>query len=128
MDRQQISWLIVRTFGLYLLVQALMLVPDLLVQLYAVRAYNNFVSSMASQNDSLGSSMRQVSSIYRNLWVAPMLKFVLFSAVGIYLLRSGAFLIRLLARIPSTPTELNDEGNAEQLVGPERRERVSQEE
>ena len=65
MDRQQISWLIVRAFGLYLLIQALMLVPDLLVGIYWTRAYSSLMSSMASQNDSLASSMRQAGSMYR---------------------------------------------------------------
>src|SRR5437763_1663037 len=58
MDRQQISWLAVRAFGLYLLIQAIMLVPDLLAGLYATRAYSNLISSMGSDNNNLASTAR----------------------------------------------------------------------
>ena len=53
MNRQQVSWLIVRAFGLYLLVQAFMVVPDLLFGLYAARAYSNFVSSLSPESEYL---------------------------------------------------------------------------
>jgi len=120
MDRQQISWLIVRALGLYLLIQALMLVPDLLAALYVTRTYSNLMSSMASQNDNLASSMRQATSMYRNFLFASLLKFFLFSAAGIYLLRRGGFLMRLLRHVPDTPTAHGDD-DAQQLVGRERR-------
>jgi hypothetical protein len=102
MDRQQISWLIVRAFGLYLLIQALMLVPDLLVGLYATRAYSNLISSMGADNNNLASTARAATSMYRTLLFGPLLKFVLFSAAGIYLLRRGGFLMRLLQHAPDS--------------------------
>ena len=125
MDRQQISWLIVRAFGLYLLIQAVMLVPDLIAGVYATRAYSNFVSSMTSDNNNLASAARQASTIYRTLWFAPVLKFVLFSAAGIYLLRRGGFVMRLLHYVPDTPPPFGGNDDAQQIVGRERRERVS---
>ena len=116
MDKQQVSWLIVRAFGLYLLIQAAILVPDLLVGIYASRAYSNLISSLGSDNNNLASSMRQASSIYRNLWFAPMLRFALFSAAGIYLLRRGGFVMRLLHNVPDTPGTVDGEGD-QQNVG-----------
>ncbi len=113
MDRQQISWLIVRGFGLYLLIQAVMLVPDLMAGVYATRAYSNFVSSMTSDNNNLASAARQASTMYRNLWFAPLLKFVLFSAAGIYLLRRGGFVMRLLHHVPDTPTAFCGDDDAQ---------------
>ena len=103
MDRQQISWLAVRAFGLYLLIQAIMLVPDLLAGLYATRAYSNLISSMGSDNNNLASTARAATSMYRTLLFGPLLKFVLFSSVGIYLLRRGRFVMRLLQHAPDTP-------------------------
>ena len=103
MDRQQISWLAVRAFGLYLLIQAIMLVPDLLAGLYATRAYSNLISSMGSDNNNLASTARAATSMYRTLLFGPLLKFVLFSSAGIYLLRRGRFVMRLLQHAPDTP-------------------------
>jgi hypothetical protein len=124
MNRQQVSWLIVRAFGLYLLVQAFMVVPDLLGGLYAARAYSNFVSSLSSESEYL-SGFRKATSVYRSALFAPTLKILLFSVMGMYLLRGGGFLVRLLDRAPDPPTEVGDEGDAQQIVGRERRERVS---
>jgi hypothetical protein len=45
-----------------------------------------------------------------------LLKVVLFSAAGIYLLRAGGFLIRLLDRVPATPTEVGGEGDAQKSL------------
>src|SRR5438128_1034658 len=103
MNKEQISWLIVRAFGIYLLLQALMLVPELTVGMYAARAYSNLVSSLSSDNNNLTSTARQATSLYRSFWFAPLFRFVLFTAAGMYLLRGGGFLMRLLQHVPDTP-------------------------
>src|SRR5882724_3593754 len=100
MDRQQVSWLIVRAFGLYLLFQAFMLLPELLTGIYTTRAYNNIMSSLGDVSTS-----RMTTTMYRNLLLGLLLRIVLFSAIGTYLLRRGGFLVRLLDRAPNPPTE-----------------------
>ena len=123
MNRQQVSWLIVRAFGLYLLVQAFMVVPDLLGGLYAARAYSNFVSSLSPESEYL-SGFRKATSVYRSALFAPTLKILLFSVMGMYLLRGGAFLVRLLDRLPDTATKGGGDGDAQQIVEPERSQRA----
>jgi hypothetical protein len=49
MDRQQVSWLIIRAFGLYLLVQAFILLPEMLAGLFAARYCSNVMSSLGSE-------------------------------------------------------------------------------
>lgn len=102
MDRQEISWLIVRAFGLYLVIHAVLLVPDLLAGLYASGAYGNLVSSMASDNNNVTSTARAATSMYRIWLFGPLVKFVLFSSAGIYLLRRGGFVMRLLQHAPDS--------------------------
>ena len=116
MDRQQVSWLIVRAFGLYLLFHAFMLLPDLLTSIYTTRAYKDIMSSIGD-----GSASRMTTTMYRNLLFALLLRIILFSAVGTYLLRGGGFLVRLLQRVPDTPTEVGGEDDAQQSVGREAR-------
>ena len=116
MNRQQVSWLIVRAFGLYLLFQAFMLLPELLTGIYTTRAYNNIMSSLGDVSTS-----RMTATMYRNLLLGLLLRIVLFSAIGTYLLRRGGFLVRLLDRAPNPPAEGGNEGDAQQVVGPERR-------
>ena len=103
MDRQQVSWLIVRAFGLYFAIQAGLLIPELLSSVYATRAFSSLMSSMSSDNNNLASTARQATTMYRNLWIAPLVRFVLFAITGVYLLRGGGFLVRLLQNVPDSP-------------------------
>ena len=115
MDRRQISWLIVRALGVYLLVQACILLPELLAGLFTARYYNNVMSSLGSESGNGGSYTRVASSMYRTLAVAPLLRIILYSAVGIYMVRGGRFVVRLLERVPDT-TENVDSGDDAQLT------------
>ena len=120
MDRQQVSWLIVRAFGLYLLVQAVILLPEVLAALFTARYYSNALSSIGSESGNGGSYTRVARSMYPTLAIGPLLRIVLYSAVGIYMLRGSRFLVRLLDRVPDTVTDV-DNGDAQQIVGREPR-------
>ena len=121
MDRQQTSWLIVRAFGLYLVVQAFILLPELLAGLFAARYYSNMMASLGSENGTGGSFSRVATSMYRGLSLAPLLRIILYSAVGIYMLRGGRFLVSLLERGPDAATDSDGGDDAQQIVGREPR-------
>src|SRR5215467_1344211 len=109
MDRRQISWLIVRALGVYLLVQAFLLLPELFAGLFAARYYSNWLSTLGSERGNGASFTRVATSLY----VAPSIRIVLYSAVGIYMVRGGAFLVRLLERAPANPTHLDTSDDAQ---------------
>ncbi|HEY0348816.1 MAG TPA: hypothetical protein VGC60_11760 [Pyrinomonadaceae bacterium] len=116
MDRRQISWLIVRAFGVYLLVQAFILLPELLAGLFTARYYSNVMSSLGSETGSGGSFTRVMTSMYRTMAVAPLIRIILYSAAGIYMVCGGRFVVRLLERSPDNPTDVDSEGDAQQMV------------
>ena len=99
MNRQQFSWLIVRAFGVYLLIQASMLGVVILGQVYV---YSRLASSVGTQ-DYVATILRS----YQNSIAAGLLKFVVFSAAGIYFLRGGRFLMRWLQYIPDAQTDVD---------------------
>ena len=99
MNRQQFSWLIVRAFGVYLLIQASMLGIVILGQVYV---YSRLASSVGTQ-DYVATILRS----YQNSIAAGLLKFVVFSAAGIYFLRGGRFLMRWLQYIPDAQTDVD---------------------
>ena len=99
MDRQQFSWLIVRAFGVYLLVQAFMLGVGILGEVYV---YSRLASSVGTQ-DYVATILRS----YQTSIAAGLLKFVVFSAVGIYFLRGGRFLMRWLQYVPDAQTDVD---------------------
>jgi hypothetical protein len=104
MSKQDISWLIIRGLGLYLLLEAFMLVPDLLSGIYASYTYSNLLSSLysslpsSSGSDNLASLTRQVTDAYRNLLIIPLIKIIFFSVAGFYLIKGGHLFFRLLNR------------------------------
>src|ERR1051325_10022978 len=100
MDKRQASWLIVRAFGVYLLLDAFMLGVRVLGQ---VIAYIALSSSPATEHDYVTTVLRS----YRSSMSASVIPFVVFSAAGIYFLRGGRFLMRWLQYIPDTPSDAN---------------------
>jgi len=100
MDKQQFSWLIVRAFGVYLLIQASILGVAILGEVYM---YSRVASSLGTQNDYVTAILRS----YRSSMVASLFKFVVFSAAGIYFLRGGRFLMRWLQYIPDVQTDVD---------------------
>jgi hypothetical protein len=100
MDKQQASWLIVRAFGVYLLIQAFFLGVRILGELYI---YSRLASSLGTNNDYVTS----LAHSYRTSMFAGLLPFVVFSAAGIYFLRGGRFLMRWLQYVPDARTDAN---------------------
>jgi hypothetical protein len=96
MDRQQFSWLIVRAFGVYLLIQAFLLGVGILGEFYMYSRLASLPASSVGTQDYVGPILRS----YQTSMVAYLLKFVVFSAAGIYFLRGGRFLMRWLQYIP----------------------------
>jgi len=65
--------------------------------------YSRVASSLGTQNDYVTAILRS----YRSSMVASLLKFVVFSAAGIYFLRGGRFLMRWLQYIPDVQTDVD---------------------
>jgi hypothetical protein len=99
MNKEQASWLIVRAFGVYLLIQAFILGLGILGQVYAVSTYNRLASSVGTDSNYI----TPILLTYRSTLPAWLLKFVLYLAAGTYLLRRGRFLMRWLQHVPDAP-------------------------
>jgi hypothetical protein len=100
MDRQQFSWLIVRAFGVWLLIQAFLLGVRTLGEAYI---YSRLASSLGTQSEYMSAMVRS----YRDSMSVSLLMFVVFSASGIYFLRGGRFLMRWLQYVPDARADAN---------------------
>ena len=114
MDRQQFSWLIVRAFGVYLLIQAFLLG---LVIFHDVYMYSRLASSFEAQNVYVTAMIRS----YRDSMFASLLKLVVLSATGIYFLRGGRFLMRWLQYVPGARTDAGAQTIGQNLTEQEAR-------
>jgi hypothetical protein len=102
MDKQQFSWLIVRAFGVYLLIQAFMLGVGILGEVYMYTRLSRLASPVGTQ-DYVAAILRS----YQTSIGAWLIKFIVFSAAGIYFLRGGRFLMRWLQYIPDAQTDVD---------------------
>src|SRR6185436_252920 len=100
MDKQQFSWLIVRAFGVWLLIQAFLLGVRTLGEAYI---YSRLASSLGTQSEYMSAMVRS----YRDSMSVSLLMFVVFSASGIYFLRGGRFLMRWLQYVPDARADAN---------------------
>jgi uncharacterized membrane protein YvbJ len=125
--KQEIIWLAIKGLGLYFLVVAFIGLPDLLMAVSTTYAYHNLVTSLTASADASERSARELDILveplnskvpqnedslkrlgnsamgaYKSLLVGPLARFILFSAAGIYLLKRGGLLFRLLNRQPNT--------------------------
>ena len=105
MDKQQGSWLIVRAFGLYLLIQAFMLGLGTIGEVLRHQVFMNLASSLGTEHDYVATMVQQATVTYRSSLYGRLLTFVLFSAAGIYFLRGGGFLMRWLKYVPNGRTD-----------------------
>jgi hypothetical protein len=109
MSKEEATWLIIKGLGLYLLLNAFMALPDLITAISTAYAYSNILSSVSSlassESGKYGEMLRQLNDAYtgayKNILLGPVIRIVLYSAVGIYLLKGGGFLFRLLNRQPN---------------------------
>jgi hypothetical protein len=114
MDKQQASWLIVRAFGVYLLIQAFLLGLAIFHDVYM---YSRLASSLEAQNVYVTSMIRS----YRDSMFSSLLKFLVLSATGIYFLRGGRFLMRWLQYAPGARTDANAQTISQNLTEQEAR-------
>jgi hypothetical protein len=84
----------------------------LLTGLFAARYYSNVLSSLGSETGTGSSFTRVSTSMYRTMVVVPLIRIILYSAAGIYLIRGGRFLVRLLERSPDNSTDVDSGGDA----------------
>jgi hypothetical protein len=103
MDRKQFSWLIVRAFGVYLLIQAFILGVAILGEFYMYSRLASLPASSVGTQDYVGAILRS----YQTSMAAYLLKLVVFSAAGIYFLLGGRFLMRWLQYIPDVQTNVD---------------------
>ena len=95
MDKQQASWLIVRAFGVYLLIQALFFAVRVVGDVYM---YSRLASSLGAHDYATTMIGSYRASIFVSLFI-----FVVYLATGIYFLRGGRFLMRWLQYVPDAP-------------------------
>ncbi len=93
MTKDDYILLIMKGVGLYLLAQALLAAPDLLTGAYA---YKTIMTSSLFSGAEVGDMRRETGKFYQTMLIAPVMKTVLYSAVGVYLIRGGKFIFRLL--------------------------------
>jgi hypothetical protein len=93
LDREDIIWVAIRIFGLYFLARAMLLIPEI----YGAISWLHYLGpAVESLSRGIELSVKTTQTHLLN----SSLSFVLFSAVGLYFLRRGQFVFKLI-KLPS---------------------------
>ena len=92
MNKNDYVELAIKIFGVYLVVLAVIEAPAIVGSIYGVWS----MGDLASTNDDLGNLRRTMTKAQFTILFASSLKLVLYSLIGVYFLRSGAWFFRLV--------------------------------
>jgi hypothetical protein len=98
MNKQEWTWLSIRVFGLYMIVEAVKALPGVLSGLYRM-AISFSIPIIKGQENLSG----QIGDALKAVLVSSVLQLVIYTIAGVYLLRGGVFLFKLIC--PSNEQE-----------------------
>jgi hypothetical protein len=122
MTRDDWIWVAVRIFGVYLVVMAVMTVPKVINGALSTWTWSGKVTFHEADTSDM-SDMR-LSQYYKTARAAAVtslvvssVRLVVFAIVGLYFLRNGRFVFRLVrppapALSPSPPPDMNEEDDS----------------
>lgn len=102
--RQEIWSFIFKAVGFYLLLQSLLLLPDIFAGIYAAQSYNDLIASLSQttlrDNEQLQMLTNKVSETYRSLVIIPIVKALFYLGTGIYFVKGASALSGFFGRKP----------------------------
>lgn len=87
--REDILWVAIRIIGLYFLVRALLLIPDIYGAI-------SFLYSLGKDVENIGQGIELSIKTNQALLLNSFLTFVFFMVIAIYLLRGGQLVFNLI--------------------------------
>jgi hypothetical protein len=93
MTKHDWTWLIVRGFGIYLLVQAVIAIPSVMSSAFGFYETFPIVHSFDANLDRMSQTLR--SHYFSELFNSSA-KLVICGSFGVYLVRSGSWLFKIL--------------------------------
>jgi len=119
MNRNDWIWVAIRVFGIYLLVLAVVAIPDVVTSWYQVSMFREFQQTLPSQatpesSDVLLSMMRATMKAAGSTYLSSVVRLVLFSIFGFYLMWKGNLLFRIISRQspPVVQTGVEEQGSS----------------
>ena len=111
MDKKDWIWVAIRIFGIYMLVLAVTGVPSLISSAWMTHAFWSLEKRRGptlSEDDSnkvLLDALLRAKGIYASSLLAQVVRVIVFTLIGVYLLKSGRLIFRLIhpPDRPSTP-------------------------
>jgi hypothetical protein len=93
MTKRDWIWITIRIFGIYLLVQAVIAIPNLISSTFGLYQLYPVVHSGSADMDRISQTLR---SSFGSEFVNALARLLIYSAVGIYFVRGGSCLFKIL--------------------------------
>jgi hypothetical protein len=104
--RKELWTFIFKAVGLYLLLQALLTLPDIFSGIYIAQSYNDLLNSLSqslsplAKDAQLQAMSEKVSETYRSLVIIPIVKMLFYLGLGVYFVKGASPLSRFFGRKP----------------------------
>lgn len=134
MSKDDWIWVAIRIFGIYLLVLSVVTIPGVVHYAMMTHTFWHLRQFEQSLSPSLGADQKvqgtaefvqALSEMQRETLrgsishlASGLTRLIVFSVCGVYLLRSGALIFRLVGRTPGMDAEQVDSANPPQGSGP----------
>jgi hypothetical protein len=93
MSKRDWIWFAIRVFGVYLLVKAVVTIPDIFSSFFGL--YNT-PSGLHSESAELSKLHHSLHVSFLSVFAGSIVKFFIFAMIGIYLIRRGSWLFKIL--------------------------------
>lgn len=97
MKKDEVFELVIKAFGVYLLVLAILALPKMLEGLLMLGVYMT-QGSWGGSSDAMGEMMQTLKTTYMSSSLGAVIRFVIYIIASINFLRSGSWVKKLMGR------------------------------
>ena len=98
MNKEEYIWVALRIFGLFLIVMAILAIPDAIAVFYQSSIFYSFsvgeLSEAANDSEKLGMKIFEAQRIKS---ISSLLKVIIYGLFGVYFLRGGRAIHKLIS-------------------------------
>lgn len=95
MNKDDWVWVGIRLFGIYLLVLAIIAVPDVVAAVSSYKTFSGMEVTPGSENEDLAIKMIEM---WRTQGAKAITEVLLFLVCGLYFIRGGRFIHKIISR------------------------------
>jgi len=99
MSKEDYIWVAIRIFGILLVVMAIIAIPTILSSAFMVWGYHSAAAAMSGE--AISDMQDTIAQANFGTMLSATFRAILYYAAGVYFLKGGKFVHKLIARFPA---------------------------